>query len=45
MHSYAFTPADAIGAFGVPAWQWATGYTAMAAIFLGARCLVVDTVA
>lgn len=39
MHSYTITPADAVGAFGVPAWQWAFGYTAMAAVFLGARWL------
>ena len=42
MHSYTITPADAVGAFGVPAWQWAFGYTAMAAVFLGARWLTVD---
>lgn len=42
MHSYAFTPADAVGAFGVPGWQWAAGYAAMAAVFLGARWLTVE---
>ncbi len=42
MHSYAFTPTDTIGSFGVPAWQYAAGYTAMAAIFLGARWLAVE---
>ncbi|MDX2257621.1 MAG: hypothetical protein NW205_01765 [Hyphomicrobiaceae bacterium] len=39
MHSYAFTPVDAVGAFGVPAWTWAIGYGAMAATFLAARWL------
>lgn len=42
MHSYAFTPADSVGAFGVPAWKFAAGYMAMAAIFAAARWLVVD---
>jgi AGZA family xanthine/uracil permease-like MFS transporter len=42
MHSYVFTPTDTIGSFGVPAWQYAAGYTAMAAIFLGARWLTVE---
>jgi AGZA family xanthine/uracil permease-like MFS transporter len=41
MHSYVFTLADTIGSFGVPAWGYAAGYTAMAAVFLGARWLVV----
>ena len=40
MHSYAFTPADSVGAFGVPAWQYVAGYLAMAAIFAAARWLV-----
>lgn len=39
MHSYAFTPADSVAAFGVPAWSWMFGYMAMAAVFLGARWL------
>jgi hypothetical protein len=42
MHSYVFTPSDTIGSFGVPAWQYVAGYTAMAAVFLGARWLVVE---
>jgi len=42
MHSYVFTPVDTIGNFGVPAWRYAAGYTAMAAVFLGARWLVVE---
>jgi AGZA family xanthine/uracil permease-like MFS transporter len=37
MHSYTFTPADAIGALGTPAWEWAIGYTAMAVTFLVAK--------
>jgi AGZA family xanthine/uracil permease-like MFS transporter len=43
MHSYAFTPTDAIGNFGFPAWQYTAGYVTMAAIFLGARWLTVDS--
>ncbi len=42
MHSYVFTPADAIGSFGVPAWQYVAGYTAMAAVFVSARWFVVE---
>lgn len=42
MHSYVFTPTDAIGSFGVPAWQYTAGYAAMAAILLAARWLAVD---
>jgi AGZA family xanthine/uracil permease-like MFS transporter len=42
MHSYAFTPTDAIGSFGVPAWQYVAGYAAMAAVFVSARWLVVE---
>ncbi len=42
MHSYAFTATDAIGNFGVPAWPYVAGYTAMAAVFLAARWLVVE---
>jgi adenine/guanine/hypoxanthine permease len=42
MHSYAFTAADTIGSFGVPAWQYVAGYAAMAAVFLGARWLAVE---
>jgi AGZA family xanthine/uracil permease-like MFS transporter len=42
MHSYVFTPTDTAGSFGVPAWQYAAGYAAMAAIFLGARWLTVE---
>lgn len=41
IHSYALTPADAVAAFGVPAWRWVAGYLAMAATFLAARWLVV----
>lgn len=41
MHSYALTPTDSVGNFGIPAWQYAAGYAAMAAIFLGARWLAV----
>lgn len=41
MHSYAFTPADSVGAFGVPAWQFAAGYASMALIFAAARWLAV----
>lgn len=37
MHSYTFTPADAVGALGVPAWSWAIGYAAMAVTFLLAK--------
>ena len=33
MHSYHLTPADAVGAFGVPAWKWVAGYLIMAAAF------------
>ncbi len=42
MHSYAFTSTDTIGSFGVPAWPYVAAYTAMAAVFLSARWLVVD---
>ena len=42
MHSYIFTPTDAIGSFGVPAWQYVAAYAAMAAVFVSARWLVVD---
>ena len=42
MHSYLFTPTDTIGSFGVPAWQYVAAYTAMAAIFLGARWLAAE---
>lgn len=41
MHSYAFTPADSVGAFGVPAWPWAIGYLTMALTFLAAKWLTV----
>jgi AGZA family xanthine/uracil permease-like MFS transporter len=41
MHSYVLTPADAVAAFGEPAWRWAIGYAAMAALFFAARWLVV----
>jgi AGZA family xanthine/uracil permease-like MFS transporter len=37
LHSYRFTPADAVGAMGQPAWEWAIGYGAMAVLFLAAR--------
>ncbi|HEX3132162.1 MAG TPA: NCS2 family permease [Planctomycetota bacterium] len=37
MHSYTFTPADAVGALGTPAWSWAIGYGAMAVTFLLAK--------
>ncbi|MDX2288034.1 MAG: hypothetical protein NW217_04355 [Hyphomicrobiaceae bacterium] len=40
MHSYVFTPADAVGAFGTPGWPWVYGYLAMAGVFLSARWLV-----
>ncbi len=41
MHSYVLTPADAVAAFGEPAWRWAIGYAAMAALFFSARWIVV----
>ncbi len=41
-NSYTLTPADAVAAFGEPAWRWAIGYLAMAATFLAARWLVVN---
>lgn len=37
MHSYTFTPADAVGALGTPAWPWAIGYGTMAVTFLLAK--------
>lgn len=37
MHSYEFTPKDAIGDLGTPAWPWAIGYASMAVTFLLAR--------
>ena len=40
MHSYRFTGADTVGAFGQAATAWALGYVTMAAIFLSARWLV-----
>lgn len=40
MHSYRFTGADTVGAFGQAASAWALGYVTMAAIFLSARWLV-----
>jgi AGZA family xanthine/uracil permease-like MFS transporter len=41
MHSYVLTPADSVATFGEPAWPWAIGYAAMAALFFAARWLVV----
>lgn len=40
MHSYRFTGADTVGAFGQAATAWALGYVTMAAVFLSARWLV-----
>jgi len=41
MHSYRFTPGDTAVALS-PAWPWAGGYLAMAAVFLLARWLTVE---
>ncbi len=42
IHTYAFTPADAVGHLA-PAWNHALGYTAMAAVFFSARYLTKPT--
>ncbi len=42
IHSYAFTPADTVISL-TPAWPWAAGYAVMAAVFLAARWLTVET--
>jgi len=34
MHSYQFTPKDAVANLGEPAWAWAFGYASMAVTFL-----------
>lgn len=41
MHAYRWTPGDTAIALE-PAWQWAIGYAAMAAVFVSARWLTVD---
>lgn len=40
MHGYTYTPFDVVQAL-VPAWPWAIGYTAMAALFASARWVTV----
>jgi AGZA family xanthine/uracil permease-like MFS transporter len=40
MHSYAFTPGDAVAVLS-PAWPWAGGYALTGALFLAARYITV----
>ncbi len=41
LHSYTFTPADTVVSL-TPAWPWALGYAAMAALFFAARWITVE---